>query len=213
TLPELFAAQAMRMPDAVAAVYEDQSLTYGELDARSSRLAHYLRTLGVGPEAIVGLCVERSPEMIIGLIRILKAGGAYLPLDPDSPRERLAFMLADADACVILTQSGLRGRLPEGARLVCLDDEQLTPATPGPVSPHTSLQPFDAAYVIYTSGSTGVPKGVVATHQNVVRLVIEPNYIAVSPDDVFLQAAPLGFDASTFEIWGALLNGARLVIY
>src|SRR5205085_28871 len=169
---------------------------------------------GVGPEAIVGLCVERSPEMIIGLIGILKAGAAYLPLDPDYPRERLAFMLTDAGASVIVTQSGLRERVPEGAGVVCVDDEQLAPATtPGPVLPHTNLQSLDAAYVIYTSGSTGVPKGVVATHQNVVRLVIEPNYVALSPDDVFLQAAPLGFDASTFEIWGALLNGARLVIY
>ena len=122
TLPELFAAQVAKTPDATAAVFEADSLSYGELDARSSQLAHHLRALGVGPEVVVGLCVERSLEMLIALLAILKAGGAYLPLDPDYPRERLAFMLEDAGAPVLVTHSALRARLPgHGARILCLD--------------------------------------------------------------------------------------------
>ena len=161
TLPELFAAQAARTPDAVAVVFEDQSLSYGELDRRANQLAHRLIELGVGPEVVVGLCAERSLEMVVGLLGILKAGGAYLPLDPDYPRERLAFMLADAQAPVLVAQSGLTDRLPASrAELVCLDthwpiiDRQ--PAAP----PATKLDPLNPAYVIYTSGSTGTPKGV-----------------------------------------------------
>jgi non-ribosomal peptide synthetase component F len=131
-LPELFAAQVAKAPDAVAVVFEDARLSYGELDARSSQLAHYLRALGVGPEVVVGLCIERSLEMIVGLIGILKAGGAYLPLDPDYPQERLAFMLADASASVLVTHSVLRDRLPvHGAHLVCLDaDDAVIAAQP-----------------------------------------------------------------------------------
>ena len=122
TLPELFAAQVARTPDAVAVVFEEQSLSYGELDARANQLAHHLRALGVGPEVVVGLCVERSLEMLIGLLGILKAGGAYLPLDPAYPQERLAFMLEDAGAPVLVTQSALLDRLPaHGARIVRLD--------------------------------------------------------------------------------------------
>ena len=113
TLPALFAAQAARTPDAVAVVFEDRTLSYAALDAHANRLAHHLHSLGVGPETMVGLCVERSPEMLIGLIGILKAGGAYLPLDPNYPRERLAFMLADAGCPVLVTQSALLDRLPE----------------------------------------------------------------------------------------------------
>src|SRR5215471_4732815 len=123
TLPELFAAQALKTPDAVAVVFEDRQLTYRELDARSNQVARYLRERGVGPEVVVGLCLERSLELMVGLIGILKAGGAYLPLDPDYPRERLGFMVADAGARLIVTQSSLREHLPAttGADLVCLD--------------------------------------------------------------------------------------------
>ena len=166
TLPELFAAQVAKTPDATAAVFEADSLSYGELDARSSQLAHHLRALGVGPEVVVGLCLERSLEMLVALLAILKAGGAYLPLDPDYPRERLAFMLADAGAPVLVTHSALRARLPgHGARLVCLDADGPAIAQHPTSAPASGLTPQNPAYVIYTSGSTGTPKGVVVTHQ------------------------------------------------
>ena len=214
TLPQLFAAQVANTPDAIALVFEDQRLTYGELDARANQLAHHLRDLGVGPDVVVGLCVERSPAAIIGLIGILKAGGAYLPLDPDYPAERLAFMLADACAPVLLTQSTLLGRIPANdVRVVLIDAEWAIIAQQSAKAPTLALDPHNSAYVIYTSGSTGRPKGVVVTHHNVARLVRNANYIELTRDDVFLHLAPLTFDASTFEIWGALLSGARLVIY
>ena len=163
TLPELFAAQVARTPDAVAVVFEDAALTYGELDARANQLAHHLRALGVGPEVVVGLCVERSLEMLVGLLGILKAGGAYLPLDPDYPHERLAFMLEDAGAPVLVTQSALLDRLPaHGARPSC---GSMPTGPPIARAAHhraraSGLDPHNPAYVIYTSGSTGSPKGV-----------------------------------------------------
>ena len=214
TLPELFAAQAAQTSAAVAVVFEDQSLSYGELDRRANQLAHHLRALGVGPETVVGLCLARSLDMIVGLIGILKAGGAYLPLDPAYPRERLAFMLADAGARVLVTHGALLDRLPaDGAEIVRLDADAVAIAKQPTSAPAVALDPHNAAYVIYTSGSTGVPKGVLVTHHNVVRLVKGTNYIELTLDDVFLHLSPLSFDASTFEIWGALVNGARLVIY
>ena len=164
TLPELFAAQVKTTPAATAVVFEDTSLTYDELDAHSSQLAHHLRALGVGPEVVVGLCVERSLEMLVGLLGILKAGGAYLPLDPDYPPERLAFMLADAGAPVLVTQSALRDRLPlHNARIVQLDADWPAIATRPASAPAAFLHPQHPAYVIYTSGSTGTPKGVAVT--------------------------------------------------
>ena len=161
TLPELFAAQVASSPDAIAVVFEEQNLSYGELDARANQLAHHLRDLGVGPETVVGLCVERSPEMIIGLLGILKAGGAYLPLDPVLPaRARSAFMLADAGAPVLVTQSALlrsaaRAWRPHRA----LDADWPTIAQHPTTAPAVALDPHNTAYVIYTSGSTGEPKG------------------------------------------------------
>ena len=165
TLPSLFAEQVARTPSAVAVVFEDRRLSYRELDERSSRLAHHLRGLGVGPEVVVGLCVERSPEMLVGLLGILKAGGAYLPLDPDYPEERLGFMLADAGAPVLLTQSALVARLggPD-VRVVCLDADWASIAGAPASVPASGLDPRNTAYVIYTSGSTGTPKGVAVTH-------------------------------------------------
>src|SRR6202795_5112105 len=214
TLPELFAAQAARSPEAVAVVFGEQRLSYAALDARANQLAHHLRNLGVGPEVVVGLCVERSLEMLVGLIGILKAGGVYLPLDPSYPSARLAFMLEDAGAPVLLTQAALLDQLPAyGVRIIELDADGPAIARQPTTAPGNTLHPHNAAYVIYTSGSTGKPKGVVVNHQNIVRLVHKANYVDLHADDVFLHLAPLAFDASTFEIWGALLNGARIVIY
>ena len=213
TLPELFAAQAERSPDAVAVVGEDQTLSYGELEARANRLAHHLRALGVGPEVVVGLCVERSAAMVVGLLGILKAGGAYLPLDPSYPAERLGFMLADAGAPVLVTTDALADTLPaHSARLVRLDADASAIARRPAAAPPLALDPHHPAYVIYTSGSTGQPKGVVVSHRNVIRLIYKISYVDLIPNDVFLHLAPLAFDASTFEVWGAFF-GARLVIY
>src|SRR5262245_6977986 len=214
TLPELFAAQVAKTPQATAAVFEGNTLTYSELDARANRLAHHLRGLGVGPEVVVGLCVERSLEMLVGLIGILKAGGAHLPLDPGYPRERLGLLLSVACARVLGTPAHLRARLPARSGTVLCFEAHADAFVRHPSSPPRSgLEPQNAVYVIYTSGSTGTPKGVVVAHHNVVRLVQWPNYVDLTPDDVFLHLAPLSFDASTFEIWGALLNGAKLVVY
>ncbi len=213
TLPELFGAQAARTPDATAVVLGEENLTYGALDARANQLAHHLRGLGVGPEVVVGLCVERSLEMIVGLIGILKAGGAYLPLDPDYPSERLAFMIEDAGARVLVTQSALLERIPEAdAPIVRLDADWPAIATRPNSAPASNVKPANTAYVIYTSGSTGTPKGVGALHRSVVSLIQEQSYASWSTTETALQIAPLAFDASTFEIWGALINGARLVI-
>ena len=151
-------------------VFEDRTLTYAALDAHANRLAHHLQALGVGPETVVGLCVERSPEMVIGLLGILKAGGAYLPLDPNYPRERLAFMLADAGCPVLVTQSALLDRLPDDAahrQIVRLDADWPAIARQPDTAPPLDLDPRHPAYVIYTSGSTGTPKGVVVEHQQI----------------------------------------------
>jgi amino acid adenylation domain-containing protein len=210
---ELFEEQVERNPDAVAVTFEEQQLTYHELNCRANQLAHYLQSLGVGADVLVGICVERSLEMIVGLLGILKAGGAYVPLDPEYPTERLRFMWADAQVSVLLTQQHLVEKLPEHqVPVVCLDTDWLVICESSPESPITEVQPGNLAYVIYTSGSTGTPKGVVVNHQAVNRLVKNTNYVQLTPDDCVAQAANIAFDAATFEIWGALLNGAKLVM-
>src|SRR4029077_12298615 len=173
-----------------------------------------LRSLGVGPEVVVGLCVERSLEMLIGLLGILKASGAYLPLDPGYPRERLGFMLSDACAPVLVTQAHLRARLPaHGGHVLCLDaDAHPTPPHPA-APPRSGLAPQHPAYVIYTSGSTGTPKGVVVTHQNVVRLFgATRHWFPFGPQDVLTLFHSYAFDFSVWELWGPLLHGGRLVV-
>ncbi len=212
-IPEFFEEQVRRSPDAVALVFNDQRLTYDALNKRANQLAHHLKKQGVGPEVIVGLALDRSVEMIVGLLAILKAGGAYLPLDPSYPRERLAFMVEQTNARIILTQEHLLDQLPPSqARVIALDGESGDWRSEGEQNPVSTSAPENLAYVIYTSGSTGKPKGVSVTHRNVVRLVKETNYARFASDEVFLQFAPVTFDAATFEIWGALLNGARLVV-
>jgi aspartate racemase len=230
TIPQLFEEQVEQRPEAAAVVFEGRQLTYRELNERANRLAHYLQRLGVGPEVLVAVCLERSLEMIVALLGILKAGGAYVSLDPTYPKERLAFMLEDTRAPVLLTQEKLRPLLPDLSsrtyqhsalnsqpstlNLVCLEkgwEGIARESLAAPVGPG-SAGAENLAYVSYTSGSTGRPKGVCVTHQGVVRLVRETNYARFGPDEVWLQLAPISFDASTLEIWGALLNGGRLIV-
>ena len=212
---ELFAQQAARTPDAPALMCGDAMMSYRELDERSNRLAHHLRTLGVGPEVVVALCLERSTEMVVGLLAILKAGGAYLPLDPSYPPERLAFMLTDAAAPVLVTSEAFAKLAPPELRCVSLDhpDEQAriaaSPATP--TGPTTT--PDNLAYVIYTSGSTGKPKGVMVRHGGLVnRLGWMQDAYGLGPEDRVLQKTPFSFDVSAWEFFWPLIEGARLVM-
>jgi len=211
---QLFEFQAEQTPNAVAAVFGSEQLTYRELNHRANQLAHHLQGLGVGSETCVGICVERSLDILVGLLGILKAGAAYLPLDPAYPQERLTFMLEDAQVPVLLTQQRQVEKLPSHrAKVVCLDTDWDAINRESQENPISSVTADNLAYVMYTSGSTGRPKGVSVIHRGVVRLVKEANYANLSAEEVFLQLAPISFDASTLEIWGSLLNGARLVIF
>ena len=211
---QLFEAQVEQTPEAIAVVFAHEQVTYGELNRRANQLAHHLRALGVGPEVLVGLCVERSPEMVVGLLGILKAGGAYVPLDPAYPRERLAFMLKDTQVPVLLTQGRLLEGLPEDRpRVVCLDTDWKAISLEGEENLITAVTAENLAYVTYTSGSTGTPKGVAIPHRGVARLLFGVDYVHLDATETFLQLAPISFDASTFEVWGALLHGARLALF
>jgi amino acid adenylation domain-containing protein len=211
---QLFEIQAERTPEATALVSEEGRLSYRELNQRANRLAHHLRALGIGPERTVGICLERSPEAIVGLLGILKAGGTYVPLDPAYPRERLSFMVEDAGARVVLTITRWLDKLSrDGMTAVCLDSLPESAAPEESKNIAAEIGPDNLAYVIYTSGSTGVPKGVEICHRGIVRLLIGVDYVRLSNQEVFLQLAPLSFDASTFEIWGALLHGGTLVLF
>ncbi len=211
---QLFEAQVERTPNAVAVIFEDQQLTYAELNARANQLAYHLQTLGVGPDVLVGICCERSLEMVIGLLCILKAGGAYVPLDPSYPAERLAFMLDDAAVPVLLTQAHLRPSLPPtAAQVVCLDRECPTIAAQPETTPASGVQPQHLAYMIYTSGSTGRPKGAMNEHRGVVnRLWWMQDTYHLQPDDRVLQKTPFSFDVSVWEFFWPLFTGAPLVV-
>jgi len=213
SISQLFEEQARDTPGAIALLLDQDGLTYGELNARANRLGHHLRKLGVGPEVPVGVCLERSIDMIVALLGILKAGGAYVPLDLTNPEERLTFMLHDTQAPLVVTQAALVERFPRSVQCVLMDRERLCIDRESRDNLEVQIAPETLAYVMYTSGSTGVPKGVCVTHRNVVRLVKETNYVRLDESETLLQFAPLAFDASTFEIWGALLNGARLVLF
>ncbi|MFH9241275.1 actinomycin synthase II AcmB, partial [Streptomyces anulatus] len=217
TLPELFRARTAAAPDAVAVVCDETSLTYRELDERANRLAHLLAAHGVGPERIVALALPRSVDLVVAVLAVLKAGAAYLPLDPEYPANRLAHMVTDAQPTLILTTTETEAKLPDRhtAPVLRLDDPETLAALAGQPahSPAVGLRPDHPAYVIYTSGSTGVPKGVVNTHRNVVRLFDATRpWFDFGPDDVWTLFHSYAFDFSVWELWGALLHGGRLVV-
>lgn len=233
---QVFEQEAARRPEAIAVRFEDRTLTYRELNERANQLAHRLRNLGVGPETMVGTMIERSLEMVIALVGILKAGGAFVPLDMNYPAERLAFMASDTKAPVLIAQKKVLERLAGQswlpARTLTIDGEpndlkeqnvDRHSTNPHNVSSHSLdrhsnenpanlTKPESLAYVMYTSGSTGRPKGVMVPHRAVVRLVKNTEYIEFTEQDVFLQFSPVSFDASTLEIWGALLNGGCVAV-
>jgi amino acid adenylation domain-containing protein/FkbM family methyltransferase len=213
TIHELFEAQAARTPERVAVTCEGDSLTYAELNERANRVANRLRALGVGPETPVALLLERSLDLVVAVLAVLKAGGGYVPLDPESPAERLAFVLEDTHAPVLVTQRRLVERIPEheGA-VLCLDSDPAI-ARESTANPEPSAVPGNLAYVIYTSGSTGRPKGVMVEHRNVARLFAATDqWFRFGPDGVWTLLHSYAFDFSVWELWGALLHGGRVVV-
>ncbi len=211
---ELFEAQVEQTPDAIALVFEEEQLTYRELNSRANQLANYLRPLGVGPEILVGICVERSTEMMVGLLGILKAGGAYVPIDPTYPKERIAYMLEDAQVPVLLTQQKLVDHLPtHQAQVVCLDTDWLKIAEESQENLISSVESHHLAYMIYTSGSTGRPKGVMIEHKGISNrlLWMQDTYQLTSADKV-MQKTPFSFDVSVWELFWPFMTGACLVV-
>ncbi len=212
---QLFEAQVAQNPNAIAVSFGGRQFTYQELNSGSNQLAHYLQKLGVGSEILVGICMEPSPMMVASLLGILKAGGVYVPLDPTYPPERLRFMLEDAQVSVLLTQQELAPLFNQGWEdqpiVVCLEKDWEAIALGSEENPVNKTALDNLAYVVYTSGSTGTPKGVAVPHRAVNRLVCNTNYITWEPGDKVAQCSSISFDAATFEIWGALLNGAQLV--
>ncbi|MCY1009395.1 condensation domain-containing protein [Nannocystis pusilla] len=207
-------AHARRDPAAPAVRFAGRRIDYGELDRRSNQVAHLLRRLGVGPDVLVGVCMERSVDMVVAMLAVLKAGGAYVPFDPTHPPQRLAFMLADADVPVLLATGDCLGWLPE--RSVQVVDFAAERARSGaepehPVAPLAGEGPDAVAYAMYTSGSTGRPKAAYITHRGVLNLLVDTDYLQVEPGDRVAQTANASFDAATMEIWAALLHGAELV--
>lgn len=210
---QLFEAQAEQTPEAVAVVFEGERLTYRDLNQRANQVAHQLQSLGIGPESLVGICVERSPEMVVGLLAILKAGGAYLPLDPAYPADRLAYMLEDSQASVLLTQAALKEQFSAfPLQFICLDAKAQA-ADRNIENLNNPVSPEQLAYVIYTSGSTGRPKGVLVTHRGIPNLAAaQCRTFAVQPSSRILQFASFSFDASISEVFMALYAGASLYL-
>lgn len=214
TIADLFEETALRYAQETALTFGDKNVTYGELNLQADRLAQRLRSLGVQPESLVACLMDRSVEYIVSILGILKAGGAYVPIDPSLPASRVALILQDTKTKLVLTNRDRPGLPPTDAQIFSVADDSWAANSGsenkdlhGPAARATSL-----AYVMYTSGTTGRPKGVMVENRGIVRLVRNTNYCRFGPDQAFLQLAPLSFDASTFEIWGALLNGSRLVI-
>ncbi len=214
--PHLFETQAAKSPDVVALVFENQRLTYGELNSRANQLARYLRKLGVGPDSLVGICTERSLEMMIGLLAVLKAGGAYVPLDPSYPEERLDYMLSDSGAKVLLTQESLIEDFQfsvSDLNKVCLDRDWNQISEESESNPESEINAANLAYVIYTSGSTGKPKGVAVQHANLMNFLTSMREgPGLSSDDALVAVTTLSFDISVLELYLPLTVGARVVL-
>jgi amino acid adenylation domain-containing protein len=214
TIHGLFEAQVRKTPDAVAVNLESEQLTYAELNTQANKLAHHLRRRGVGPEVFVALCMERGLAMVVGILGTLKAGGACVPLNTSYPKGRLGFILSDTHAPVVLTQTELAERFREQDQqttIISLDDKELL-AGEREDDPVNYSHSDNLAYLIYTSGSMGVPKGAGVCHRGIVRLVLGQDYAQLGSADILLQVATSSFDASFFELWGALLHGARCVL-
>ena len=212
SLQALFEARVDASPDTIAVSDGRRRLTYAQLDEESNRLAHLLGERGIGPNVVAGICIERSIDLIVAILGIVKSGGAYLPLDTKYPDDRRNFILANAKAAVLLTRSAIvRADAGYASSIIYLDDLDDI-ALKSSARPPSRTGGDDLAYVIYTSGSTGQPKGVAVRQRGVSRLVINTNYLAFSPSTVIAQVSNVSFDAATFEIWGALLNGGRLEI-
>ncbi|MEM9217768.1 MAG: amino acid adenylation domain-containing protein [Cyanobacteria bacterium P01_F01_bin.150] len=210
---QLFEEQAKRTPEAIAVTFNDQSLTYRDLNQRANQLAHYLQEHGIGPNVLVGICMERSLEMLVGLMGVFKAGGAYLPLDPHYPKDRLSYMLSDANVTTILSQQHLKHLLSSYAQVVCLDTQWTEIAIQPIKNPNYQVESHDLAYVIYTSGSTGNPKGVRVAHQGLCNLAyFQKHAFNVDIDSRIFQFASLNFDASIWEIVMAFGAGASLYL-
>ena len=209
---QLFENQAAQRPDAVAVEDGSESLSYRELNRRANRIARYLRRCGVGPEARVGVALERSADLVVALLGVLKSGGAYVPLDPSHPSDRLGFMLNDAGVRVLLTRAGTPPHLPTGLSVVGLESDRARIEEESDDNLEHQATAENLAYVMYTSGSTGRPKGIAIPHRAIVRLVCNTDYAQLTAVDRVAQVSNASFDAATFELWGALLNGARLVI-
>ena len=212
-IQQIFEQQAGSRPQAIAVIDDSQVLSYGALNRRANQLARYLKANGVGLERLVGICMPPSADLIAGLLGILKAGAAYVPLDADYPDETLRYMIEDAELDAVLTSRALAGRwAAHGSQLLIIEDDAEQIATLSDDNPECAAAGDNLAYVMYTSGSTGRPKGVSIPHRGVVRLVKNTNYADLDDRQVLLQMAPISFDASIFEIWGAVLNGGRLVM-
>ncbi|MCK4258431.1 MAG: non-ribosomal peptide synthase/polyketide synthase [Halanaerobiales bacterium] len=208
TIQQLFEEQVIKIPEQVAVVFENQQLTYRELNKGANQLARTLRQKGVGSDQIVGIMAERSLTMIIGVLAIIKAGGAYLPIDIDYPQNRIQYMLEDSDTNVLLTTGEME--IDFAGEKINLEDRELYQGDDSNLPCYNKT--CDLIYVIYTSGSTGRPKGVMIEHQNVNRLISNSNMLLIESSDRIMQTGALAFDASTFEIWGALLNGSSLYL-